>query len=636
MQFYSFRHTLTSNTDIKIIAVSCSLLIFAIGWIVAIYSDVAHHEFLNWDDTTYIINNPYLREISSANLYWMFTDVSTINWHPLTWLTYNIELYLFGENASLFKLTNVAIHVINCAILYFLFKKILYIYEERHNNSKTNHLVIHYSALLAASLFAIHPQHIESVVWVSETKDVLCALFYILTLLNYIKYRSENNRRYYYLAVIFALFATMAKPMSVSLPAILLIFDMLLFQDIKYYSSLSINFRHSLKDKIPFIIFAAFIAAITLYTQNLAIKDFDSVSLISRIINANIAALHYLGTIILPAKLSPFYPYSDIALNPSFFSILPIITNFAILLIAIKLWKMQQPLYLLALIFFFVTIVPVIGLITVGHQAYADRYSYLPTSIFYLALAQSFMKFFYSKSTTKTFRAAISLLLVTFVSLIGITSTQQVKAWANDESLWSTVIKRFPNEIYIAHQNLGNVYLVKGLYSKAIKQYNIALQIKPKSAKTHENMGRAYANIGDSENEIKQYLIAIKIDSSSPWPYLFAGNYYLQNNEQELASKYLGKAFEINPYSSSISIANAKLNLLNNDTVSAKTKLVNLLKYQPNNLQAMKLLVHIYQIEGDTKQSTYLQEKMAHLANGHANSKVLSSTNILDYKDIRE
>jgi len=601
MQLFSQRHSIASFADFKVILVSSLILFFAFGWLIAIYSNIVNHNFLNWDDTLYIVNNPHLRGITVENLYWMLTDVSTINWHPLTWLVYNIEFYIYGDSAVMFKLTNIIIHTVNCVILYLLFKKILEISitSTPTNGTKINYYEAHYSALLAACLFAIHPQHIESVVWVSETKDVLCALFYSLTLLSYLKYKSDNNTRFYYGAVIFALFATLSKPMAVSIPAALVILDIFLFprdnsgENKLYYAN------HLLLDKIPFIVFALFIAVITLVTQSLAIKDLDTIGLLNRFINSNIATLHYLGTLILPANLSPFYPYSDISLKPSLGSALPIAVNLAIIAMAVKLRNKQQPLYLLSLIFFYIAILPVIGFITVGHQAYADRYSYIPTSIFYLAIANSFIKLSYNFKFTKTFRAAFSLLLLVFTCLIGITSTHQVKAWASDETLWSTVVNRFPNKVFIAHQNLGNTYLTHGYYTHAIKQYNIALQLNPDSAKTYENMGRAYAGIGDEENEIKQYVMAIKKDDNSPWPYLFAGNYYLQRNNLQLATKYLEKAYDLNPYSSSIIIANAKLGIMTKNTASAKSKLKELLMNQPDNVQAMQLLSHIYRLEGN-------------------------------------
>ena len=624
MQFYSYRHSLVSNPDIKSISVSCLILLIAFSSLVVIYSNVAYHNFLNWDDTIYIVNNPHLRGISFENLSWMLTDVSTINWHPLTWLVYTIELYFFDNNVALFKLTNIVIHTINCGVLYFVFKKILeittYANADASGNTKPSNFITHYSALLAACLFAIHPQHIESVVWVAETKDVLCALFYFLTLLSFLIFKNNNNRRFYYAAVFFAFLATLSKPMAVSIPASLVILDIFLFQREKSDNNKLHYIRRILLDKIPFIAFGLFIAIITLITQSLAIKDLGSVGLLSRFINSNLATLHYLGSIILPANLSPFYPYSDIALKPSFISALPVLANIAIFYAAIKLRNKQQPLYLLALILFYATVLPVIGLITVGHQAYADRYSYIPTSLFYLAVTYSFVKLTYNRNFTNTFRTAFLFLLLLFTVLIGITSAHQVKAWANDETLWSAVVKRFPNKVFIAHQNLGNVYLTQGYYSHAINQYKIALKLNPDSAKTHENMGRAYAGIGDEENEIKQYVIAIAKDDNSPWPYLFAGSYYLERNNLQIATDYLQKALVLNPYSSSIIIANAKLNIAKKHTELAKEKLTELLDNQPENIKAMQLLSNIYLNEGDLTKAVNLHGQINKIAAGRNNN----------------
>ena len=594
-----------------------SLIIFAITFSTAIclaiiYSDITNHEYLHWDDIFYVVNNPYLRDISFENIAWMVSDYKMLNWHPLTWFSYSLDFSLYGENPVFFKLTNIILHISNCFVLFFIFKIILDSTRSSHrfSSSAKSSNINTYTALLAACTFAIHPQHIESVVWVAERKDVLCSLFYFSSILSYMHYRTKNRRRYLDTALLFALLASMSKPMAVSLPVVLVLIDIFIFRLTSRDRSLPQNLRILVQDKILFFALAAFISIVTLFAQTAAIKDFETLSIYSRIINASIASCHYLISIIYPANLTPFYPFSEIASNPGYLSILPILLALAAIFVCILLWKKNHQLYLIALLFYAITILPVIGIITVGNQAYADRYTYIPTSFFYLALANSCVTWFFNSSEFPARRLILASSFTIFFLTLSAFSVTQIKDWRNDETLWSKVAQNYPGKVQHAHQNLGNTYLIQGRYKQATEQYKLALAINPDSSKIYENLGRAYAKLGDRKQEIAHYLAAIEKDKKAIWPRLLAGYFFLRHRKPDIAKEYFQQALKLAPDAAPVIVANAEFDIASQKLDSAKTRLEQLLELEPDYTDALWMLAQLYYAEGSTEKSRLMLEKI--------------------------
>jgi tetratricopeptide (TPR) repeat protein len=264
--------------------------------------------------------------------------------------------------------------------------------------------------------------------------------------------------------------------------------------------------------------------------------------------------------------------------------------------------------------FFLLSIIPVIGIVSVGHQAYADRYTYVPTSLFYLAICNSLVTFLARPMLSKPVKYSVSVVLIGLYCTLGFISAAQVKDWKNDESLWSAVIRKYPEQIFLAHQNLGNAYLSQRRYSEAITQYQIALQLNDNSAKTHENLGRAYGNTGEKDKEIEQYLLAIKKDNNSIWPRLFAGYFYLANRNVLLASEQFTQALRLDPLSAPAIIANTKIDILQQQYDTAKKRLSELLEHTPNQTEAIWMLAQLYYREGNTHDTQILLKKILSLA----------------------
>lgn len=610
-------HPLSMRNPVYLFA----LLLTASGSLYLVFGSIINHEFLNWDDKIYIVDNPHLRYLSIDNLIWMLTDYKTINWHPLTWLSLSIDLSIYGENPFALKLTNIVIHLSTCIILFFLFKTVLEAVEQRFatNNFPLSKTARKYTSFFAVCIFAIHPQHIESIIWVSERKDVLCGFFYFSALLFYLKYRTNRISAYFFVALIFALLAALSKPMAVSLPLTLIILDILVPNLVTSSAGWQKTLRILFINKSPFIAISALTALLTLLAQNAAIKDLSTIGIIPRLINASEATLHYLSSILLPVHLSPFYPYSDISLHPTLISILPVIGVLTLVFACVKLWKRGYHLFLVSLAFYAVTILPVIGIVSVGHQAYADRYTYIPTSLFYLALSHGIAVFLSKYNYAAYFRYIAAVMgFLAFVTF-AMTSAVLVNYWKNDETLWTSVATLYPGKVYLAHQNLGNVYLVDHRYTDAIREYKTALKIDPRSSKTHENLGRAYGYSGNKDAEIKQYLLAIQENSSSIWPLLFAGYFYLSDNNLALAAKYFEQALRLAPQSPPAVLANAKVAILSGDSSTAKTLLGDLLKKHSRNKEAIWLLIQVYNNEGRYRNVRTLLERL--LMNDNSNKQ---------------
>lgn len=604
-----------SNYDRHKVRVGYTIILTAASLIV-IFADITKHQFLNWDDIIYLVNNPHLQTLSLDNVAWMLTDYRMLNWHPLTWFSHNIEFAIFGKNPWIMKITNILIHVATCFVLYFVFRNLLDILmlENTGNNKARQSIINTYASAIAASFFAIHPQHIESIVWISERKDVLCNLFYFLTILSYIRYRREDNKNFLYATILCAILATMAKPMAVSLPLSLIALDILVFHRISRDVPFTESVKTLLGDKLFLFLLSIFIAIATLYTQSGTIKDFETISLSGRIVNASLATLHYLGTLIVPVNLSPFYPFSETALNPGPMSAIPVIAVLLLIIACAALWKKGTPLPLVAMTFYIVTIAPVIGIVTVGHQAYADRYTYIPTSLFYLAVAYHITAWYVHSKPSRSIRLLVPVAIPVIYFTFSMTSMLLVKNWRSDETLWSAVAEQFPGRVYLAHQNLGNSYLLSGQYDMAIDHYNIALKLDGKIAKTHENIGRAYGKTGNREKEIEHYLLAIEHNKDALWPHLLAGYYYLKNQDVASASRYFRQAQLIAPQAPQTIIANAQLALLLQKPRIAKNQLIELLNKTPDHTGAIWLLAQIYHTEGDVKRTEELLKKLLQIS----------------------
>ena len=338
-----------------------------------VYLSCLHNKFVLWDDNRYVYENPHIHPLNLAFFKWAFFDFYEANWHPLTWVSHALDYAVWGLNPMGHHLTNNILHAVNTFIVVILVAKLLEAWRpSRQQNpplrpsEKGSYLII---AAVTGLLFGLHPLHVESVAWVSERKDLLCAMFFLLSILAY------TNKHYILVLFLFAL-ALLSKPMAVSLPAVLLILDWHPFNRISSMKS----FLSALLEKLPLIALSLISSVLTVLAQKAggALRTFDVIPLSVRVLVATESLMSYLWKMILPMNLTPYYPYPK---NISLLSeecLLSVILVFGITAACIVMAK-KQKLWLAVWGYYVITLLPVIGIVQVGIQAMADRYTYLPS-----------------------------------------------------------------------------------------------------------------------------------------------------------------------------------------------------------------------------------------------------------------
>ncbi len=481
-------------------------LLLAIGTL-AIFSPALFNDFVNYDDPSYVTSNPHIQSgPTPAAVAWAFTTGHASNWHPLTWISHMLDWQLFGKNPMGHHATNILFHVANTLLLFLLLKKMSG--------------AIWRSAFVAA-LFALHPIHVESVAWVSERKDVLSTFFFLLTLLAYGRYTQTQignlkleigNQQsaivYYLLALSLFALGLMSKPMLVTTPFLLLLLD---YWPLNRLATgdwrLAIR---PLVEKIPFVALAIISSAITFLVQRKggAVTSISALPLDSRIGNALVSYVRYLGKTFWPDNLAILYPYP-----PSRHWATSQVVGSVVILITVTvlaIWLARRRKYfLVGWLWFLGTLVPVIGLVQVGIQAMADRYTYIPLiGIFFAAvwwIADATQSKRWQPLVLGTFAA---LVLVVFAKL----TERQIAYWQNSETLFGNAVA-VTEKNYLAYNNLGFYLANSGKRDEAIKNYRMAVEIDPTYQDAQNNLGHALAEKDKYAEAIPHYLAALRRNS---------------------------------------------------------------------------------------------------------------------------
>ena len=459
-----------------------------------VFWQVRNFDFVNYDDDKYVSENPHvLNGLSSDDLSWAFTTGQASNWHPATWLSLMLDRQLFcaasltgGANPAGFHITNLILHIANILLLFMVLKKM------------TGAL---WQSAFVAALFALHPMHVESVAWIAERKDVLSTFFWLLAMLAYVQYvKKPGAARYLLVLLIFAL-GLMAKPMLVTLPFVLLLLD--------YWPLERKISRHLLVEKIPFFALSVISSVITfLVQQNTAMADIDAFSLNGRIANVFLSYAQYIGKMFWPQNLAVFYPFST-ASFPFWQA-----ASCALLLLGISFFVIclgRNQRYLpVGWFWFVVTLIPVIGIVQVGLQAYADRYTYIPYIGLFIMLAwslpQLLSKLIYRKIVLGS---SMVILLTTF----GICAHRQTGYWKNSVTLFSHTIKVTQNN-YVAYNNLGNDYARLGRFTEATGAYKQAIKSKPDYIEAYFGLEFIYDQLGNYKEAVEVCKQAVRLSSA--------------------------------------------------------------------------------------------------------------------------
>lgn len=427
------------------------------------YSAVRQHQFV-WDTIPFVLENPWIHEWSLANLVAIFTEAHHANWHPFVLLSHKIDFTLFGYNSGAHHIVNVIYHIVNACLVYALTLRLLELANA--DRPRGNHLHWRWIACFTAIVFAIHPQHVESVAWVVERKDVLYSLFALLCLhfyiATYIDTRSQNNYRHHLIPFGFFCLAIASKPMAVTLPAILVLLDIFPLKNIHSVSELVRSCWH----KSHYWLVSLLVILVTLSTQSMAMPSGDNLPLQYRALNAIDNTWFYLQHYIWPVNLSPYYPYPN---NAAFMKTVAFWLPGAAFLttsLGVCTWLLLKgirwPIVLLG--FYLITLSPVSGLIHVGPAKGTDHYVYLATLPFSL-LSALLVYWIYIK--VKALRLLTLALATSYLIFLFAITLPQVSYWNNHLLLWGRVLTLYPDSSF-AHRNMAAAYVEIGDFHTAL------------------------------------------------------------------------------------------------------------------------------------------------------------------------
>jgi tetratricopeptide (TPR) repeat protein len=582
-----------------------------------LYLPTVYHGFVEYDDQQYVTDNPLVQVgLTWRGLVWAF-GFHAGNWHPLAWLSHMLDCQLYGAIAGGHHLTNVLLHV---ASTLFLFSVL---------NQMTNAM---WRSAAVAALFAWHPLHVESVAWVAERKDVLCAFFWMLTLWLYARYAAKpSGARYLFTLGSFGL-CLMAKPMGVTLPFVLLLLDYWPLKRVTRDKRQVASIRRLVVEKIPFLLFAVVGCVLTLHAQQIAIVSTGGLTIPQRLAHTLVAYDHYFWAMFFPASLAVYYPYViNLETGMVVFSglVLALIT-----VLALVNWK-PRPWILFGWLWFLGTLVPVIGLVQVGDQAWADRYTYLPLIGLFIPLVWLAFEMIKSRIVLQGLSVSVAVILFVATSVqlgywkntrtlfehtaqvtqqnalaVTILGSLLAKEGKLDEAMefYQTALRYTPN-FPEAHFFLGNALDEQGKLDEAVAEYEKSLWFRPTQEQTHIFMGIALAKQKKYDEAIAHYNAALRLNPDSAVSYNNRARLYHSQGRLDLAIKDYNAALEIDP---KLSIAHNNLGILlvqKGNLVEGTKHLREAVRLRPKNAESQFNLALALNQQGQWSEATELFKK---------------------------
>jgi tetratricopeptide (TPR) repeat protein len=518
------------KTNRRWLSISVCIFLAALTWIV--FGQTLWHEFVNYDDVSYLYGNSAVRNgISFRGIVWAFTHVHSQNWHPLTTISHMLDCQLFGFRAGWHHFISLLLHTAAVLMLFSVLRQMTDSpsspWDESVSARRPDQTGNVWRSAFAAAVFAIHPLHVESVAWVAERKDVLSGLFFMLTLAAYYRYtRAPSVGRYVAVATFFAC-GLMSKPMLVTLPFVLLLLD---------YWPLARHQRSEVRgpafakatagkqksgiqsagleeqswarliiEKIPLFALSIASCVATLLAQNFALGSTEDLPIQWRITNAIVSYVIYVWQMIWPHDLVPFYVHPESRLEMWHLvlasALLVVVTAIAFAL------RRRRPYLIVGWLWYVVMLVPVIGLIQVGLQGHADRYTYLPQIGLYIAVTWLTYDLTASWRFQRVILASAAAIIIGALSIL---AWKQTTHWRNTESLWSYTLSAAP-ESDVAHTGLAGVLCTQGRFDDAISHYRRALQLRDGNAATHYGLAMALVEQRKVDEAIEHFKKALSL-----------------------------------------------------------------------------------------------------------------------------
>jgi len=488
------------------------------------FGQAIHYGFVNFDDDVYVYKNEHVTGgVTRSGAEWAFTHVHSSNWHPLTWLSHMLDCQFYGLNAGGHHFTSILIHAMTCVLLFLLLRQI------------TGFL---WRSAFVAAVFAVHPLRVESVAWVAERKDVLSGLFFVLTLAVYVWYARRGWSLVRYLAVVFMFsLALMSKPMVVTLPFVLLLLDYWPLKRFTTSENQSIPWR-SVLDKFPLLALSGAVCAITVLAQHEAVSPLP---LSLRLSNAAVSSVVYLRQLIFPAGLVVLYPFPERGLpQPEIF-----LAGYLLIAISAAVFfaRRKYPWLLFGWLWYLGMLVPVIGILQVGAQAHADRYTYLPQIGLCIALTWGIAEL---TVQGRGYQMALGCVSAATVIILVVCAHKQTAYWQNSRILWTRSLA-FTSDNIVAQNNLGNALLDEGKVDEAIPHFKEARRIKPEDAKAAFNLGNALIQKGELREGIVNLSQALQLKPDYAEAHINLGSAFLKTGKVEEAIDHFQKALQLEP-----------------------------------------------------------------------------------------
>jgi protein O-mannosyl-transferase len=455
----------------------------------AVYSPTLKNGFVNYDDPAYLTENPQVMQgLTLENVKWAFRSTAEANWHPLSWISHMLDVQWFGLRAEGHHAQSIFWHAVNVVLLFVLLAKVTGFVGR---------------SAVVAGLFAVHPLNVEAVSWVAERKTVLCTFFFLLTLAAYGWYAKRSGvGRYTLLAFLFAM-SLMSKPTAITLPLALLLID---FWPLERFPGTSLS--RLITEKMPLFLMSMASAAITIYAQRVggAVGVMEALPLGMRVKNAIYSYFLYIEKAVYPSKLAVFYPHPEGTLG-----IWKVLASAVVLVVVTTLfWRLRRRRYLVAgWGWFLVSLLPMVGIVQVGRQGWADRYAYIPLWGLFVIAVWLASEGAARISLSRTGQGAIAIAV-----LLGYAAATyiQIGYWKNSYTLFSHAIQ-VTNGNSIAEGNLGSALMDMGRPDLAVPHLQRALQITPSMAIAHYNLGTLLHRANQLPEARQEYLLAVKYAS---------------------------------------------------------------------------------------------------------------------------
>ncbi len=529
-------------------SITIVIYLFLAAISLAVFGQTIRYDFVNFDDDLYIYNAPAIQAgLTIKGMALAFTSPHARNWHPLTTISHMLDCQLYGLKAGGHHATNIVLHTIAVLLLFRVLRQM------------TGAV---WKSVVVAALFAVHPLHVESVAWVSERKDVLSAVFFLLMLNAYVRYaRAASITRYLAVAVLFAA-GLMSKPMLVSAPVVLLLLDYWPLRRFEQPSATKRKatilkpgnqrriIRRLFLEKIPLLVLSAGACVITFILQKRAAGAIPPLPFPWRLQNAFASYVIYVWETLWPTRLAVFYPHPDNTL--AIWEVILAIGFLLAITVAAIVFRSKRPYLFTGWFWYLGMLVPVIGLVQVGEQGHADRYTYLPhIGLFLLAvwLVADLTAVRRSRSRFAVATAVVIIVALAWAAFI------QTSYWRNSETLWTHALA-VTSDNDVAHNNLGYLCVDRGELDKAISHFETALRIRSGKPDTHYDVGSAFVQMnladalarkGQSDEAMVHYEEAIKLQPNYADAYYNRGNVLFAKGRIDEAVADWEKTLQIQP-----------------------------------------------------------------------------------------